>query len=69
MTISTYHVESVLKAYSRQTNVESPARPERGNEGAHTDVVTLSSGGDKKEAFERISYTLLDILLKNENPG
>lgn len=66
MTISTYHVESVLKAYGRQSKVDGPARPERGISGRYNDVVTLtSSGGNKKEAFEKISYSLLDVLLKN----
>ena len=64
MTISTYHVESVLKAYSKQTRTENPARPERENSSRYTDVVTLSSGDNKKEVFERISYSLMDTLLK-----
>lgn len=66
MTISTYHVENVLKAYSKQTGVGASVRAEPENPTRHTDVVTLSSGSDKKEAFERISYSLLDILLKSE---
>jgi len=69
VTISTYHVESVLKAYSKQTKVESPVQTEREHPTQHADVVTLSYGGDKKEAFEKISYTLFDILLKNEKSG
>ena len=66
MTISTYHVEGVLKAYSKQTRAENSIRPESGAPTRYTDMVTLSSGDNKKEAFERISYSLMDILLKNE---
>lgn len=66
MTISTYHVENVLKAYSKQTRIGTSVRSEPENPTRPTDVVTLSSVSDKKEAFERISYSLLDILLKSE---
>jgi len=66
VTISTYHVENVLKAYSKQTRAGTSVRAETESSTRHNDVVTLSSGGDKKEAFERISYSLLDILFKNE---
>ncbi len=66
MTISTYHVESVLKAYGKQSKPGNPVRPEREDPGRYTDVVTLSSsGGNKKEAFEKISYSLLDTLLRS----
>ena len=66
MTISTYHVESVLKAYGRQSRADSPVRSERENSVRYNDVVTLSSAsGSKREAFEKISYSLLDVLLKN----
>jgi hypothetical protein len=66
VTISTYHVEGVLKAYSKQTRAENSIRREAEGSTRYTDVVTLSSGGSKKEVFERISYSLLDILLKKE---
>jgi len=66
VTISTYHVEGVLKAYSKQTREENSIRQEPEGSTRYTDMVTLSSGDNKKEAFERISYSLMDILLKNE---
>jgi len=69
VTISTYHVENVLKAYSKQTRAHTSVRTEPENSARYADVVTLSSEGGKKEAFERISYSLLDILLKNEKSG
>ena len=65
MTISTYHVEGVLKAYNKQTREENAIRPEVETAHGRADMVTLSFGDNKKEAFERISYSLMDILLKN----
>lgn len=65
VTISTYHVEGVLKAYNKQNQAESSIRPEAETARERADTVTLSFGDNKKEAFERISYSLMDILLKN----
>jgi len=65
VTISTYHVEGVLKAYNKQTQAENSIRPEAETAQERADMVTLSFGDNKKEAFERISYSLMDILLKN----
>ena len=64
MTISTYQVESVLKAYSKQTWVQNriPRKSEALNK--YVDIVTLTSEGNKKEDYEKISYSLLDILPK-----
>ncbi|MBW2655996.1 MAG: hypothetical protein JRC91_14115 [Deltaproteobacteria bacterium] len=64
MTISTYQVESVLKAYSKQTRVENPIRLKAENVNKYADIVTLTSESNKKEAFDKISYSLLDILSK-----
>ncbi|MBU8849113.1 MAG: hypothetical protein KOO65_09580 [Desulfobacterales bacterium] len=64
MTITTYQVESVLKAYSKQTRVGNPIRLKSENLNKYTDIVTLTSEGNNKEAFDKISYSLLDILSK-----
>ena len=66
MTISTYQVESVLKAYSRQTRMENRIHSKPENLNKYADIVTLSSGENKKEAFDKISYSLLDIILQNK---
>ena len=66
MTISTYHVESVLKAYGKQTRLENPIHRKSENLNKYTDTVTLSSGENRKEAFDKISYSLLDIILQNK---
>ncbi len=65
VTISTHRVESVLKAYSKQTKTENSDRTDSKDPARYNDVVTLSSGEEKKSAFDRISYSLLDIMLKN----
>lgn len=64
MTISTYQVESVIKAYSKQTWLKNPVRRQPENLNKYTDIVTLSSESNKKENFDQISYNRLDILPK-----
>jgi hypothetical protein len=64
MTISTYQVESVIKAYSKQTWLKNPARRPSENLNKYADIVTLSSESNKKENFDQISYNRLDILPK-----
>ena len=64
MTISAYQVDSVLKAYSKQTRTENPVRRKPEVLNKYADIVTLSSENDKKEAFDKISYSLVDVLLK-----
>ncbi len=66
MTISTYQVESVLKVYNKQTKVENRIHHKQENLNKKADIVTLSSGENKKEAFDKISYNLLDVILQNK---
>lgn len=69
MTISAYQVDNVIKAYHKQSKaptrleVQQAARPER-----YRDVVTLSSSQEavQGEAYEKISYSLRDILLREK---
>jgi len=63
MTISTYHVDSVLKAYNKQTRMDGNIQNRPDNSHAIDDVVTLSSKDSRKETFDRISYNLVDVLL------
>ena len=66
MTISTYQVENVLKIYNKQTKIENRLHHKLENLNKQADIVTLSSGENKKEAFDKISYNLLDIILQNK---
>ena len=68
MTISPYQVENVLKAYNKQIETRKSIPKSNDNPVQYSDVVTLSSGSDKEEAFEKISYGLLDIILQNKKP-
>lgn len=63
MTISTYHVDSVLKAYNKQTRMDNSIRNKPDNSQTIDDVVTLSPQDSRKETFDRISYNLVDVLL------
>jgi hypothetical protein len=69
MTISAYQVDNVIKAYSRQNNTRlRPDTPHAvGQDNQYKDVVTLSGNEDMKaEAYKKISYSLLDVLLKGK---
>lgn len=67
MTISSYKVESVLRAYSRQNDNAKGSSVRYGDEPAkYSDTVTLSSRDGKAKAYEKISYGLLDIILRSE---
>lgn len=68
MTISSYRLENVLNAYKKQIETRKSVPRSNDSPTGHTDVVTLSSGNNKEEAFEKISSTLLDIILQNKKP-
>lgn len=66
MTITPYHVDNVLSAYTRQNKMKVSNATPRENvpEGKHSDVVTLSVKEENKaEQFEKISYSLRDVIL------
>ncbi|HQK99689.1 MAG TPA: hypothetical protein PK090_02890 [Smithellaceae bacterium] len=71
MTITPYHLDSVLNAYTRQSKVKvsSFVQSEMKREGTLKDVVSLSSTEDAQrlQEMDAISYTLRDFLLKDRN--
>jgi hypothetical protein len=69
MTISAYQVDNVIKAYSRQnkTKLRLDIPQSAGQDNKYRDVVTLSGSEDMRaEAYKKISYSLLDVLLKGK---
>ena len=66
MTISTYQIDNVLKAYSRQSKVSlRPAAQDVAKASPrYADVVSLSAEQEKPEIYDKISYSLMDVLLK-----
>lgn len=66
MTISTYQIDNILKAYSRQSKVGSqPAAQDVQKSGPrYADVVSLSPEQEKPEVYDKISYSLMDVILK-----
>jgi hypothetical protein len=69
MTISAYQVDRVIKAYSKQSKVG--IRPDAGSVASrdrYKDVVTSDSKGLSADTYERISYNLLDTILKEKTP-
>jgi hypothetical protein len=68
MGISSYQIDSVIKAYNKQSNARlrldiKSAQPQ----GKYTDMVTLSGNeGLTADTYDKISYNLMDILLKGK---
>lgn len=67
MTISTYQVDSVIRAYSKQhrsrLKADFPGEATRDPQG---DTVTISSNDQAKADFyAKVSYTLLDAIRRN----
>lgn len=66
MTISSYKVESVLRAYNKQGNAKNAAIDKMHESERYQDTVTLSSTEDIKNVYEKISYGLLDSLFHSK---
>ena len=66
MTISSYQIDNILKAYSKHNKVKASASPQLENAAGekYVDIVTLDST-DKTAVYDKISYSLMDILLKS----
>ncbi|MEN6319136.1 MAG: hypothetical protein ABFD82_10335 [Syntrophaceae bacterium] len=66
MTISSYQIDNILKAYSKQNKVRTGTLTQtdmpKGEK--YVDVVNLDSI-DKTAVYDKISYSLMDILLKS----
>jgi hypothetical protein len=70
MSITPYQIKNVLNAYTRQSKVRiSPsASKEGGPDKQYRDIVSLSVKDEhKEEELEKISYSLRDVLLKDDN--
>lgn len=65
MTISSYQVDGIIKAYNKQSRLKMRQSIPQGNQAdKYTDVVTLSVGRAPDEAaYKAISYNLLDVIL------
>jgi hypothetical protein len=67
MTISTYQVDNVIKAYTKQIKLNkrpSSSQILKGTE-HYADLVSLSRDLEKQDAYQKISYSLLEVILKN----
>ncbi len=64
MAITSYKIDSVIKAYSKQERMNRSTF-HNPLTSSLTDAVTLSNNDSKQEAYEKITYTLLDIILTN----
>ena len=68
MTVSAYQVDNVIKAYSKQNKTRLRLDTQQNMvQDRFRDVVTLSGSEDMRvDAYKKISYSLLDILLKDK---
>jgi len=68
MTISVYQIDSVIKAYNKQTKNKLDNTNQRAVDvnNNYRDCVTLSNPPvDRVAAFEKISYNIRDIIVKS----
>ena len=67
MTISSYQIDNILKAYSKQNKEKAGTslQPDTDKGAKCDDAVTLDPG-DKTATYDKISYSLVDILLKSK---
>jgi hypothetical protein len=67
MTISSYRIDNILKAYRKQNKakVGTSQQPDATEGAKYADVVTLDSA-DKTAVYDKISYSLMDVLLKSK---
>lgn len=66
MTISAYQIDNVIKSYSKQHRGrlrfdEPAANPARS---ADSDLVTLKGDTGEADIYQKISYSLMDLLKK-----
>jgi hypothetical protein len=68
MTISVYQADNVIKAYNKQSKARFRLDvPQNPSQDRYADLVTLSGGDSlRADANKKISYSLLDVLLKDK---
>lgn len=68
MTISDYQADNVIKAYNKQSKARLRlAARQNPSPDRYADLVTLSgSDSQRADANKKISYSLLDVLLKDK---
>ena len=68
MTVSAYQIDNVIKAYSKQSKDRLRLDPKTAPlQERYMDVVTLSGNeGLTADTYKKISYNLLDVLLKDK---
>jgi hypothetical protein len=70
MTISAYQIDSVISAYSKQNRMKTRSSqfPDGAGTAKQVDVVSLSPKGlEAAEAFKKISYSLIDVIMKEKD--
>jgi len=68
MTISSYKVERVLRVYNKQNNSKESISNKTKDSDRYQCAVNLSSVNEKKNVYEKISHSLLDVILQNNKP-
>ena len=66
MTISAYQVDNVIKVYNKQTKARFPNEEPLAGQAQFgpSDFVTLLEQVGNNDVYQKISYTLLDLLKK-----
>jgi len=67
VTDSSYQIDNIIKSYSKHNKAKTSASSQTNllEDEKHVDVVTLDSS-DKTAVYDKISYSLRDILTKSK---
>jgi hypothetical protein len=67
MTISTYQVDNVIKAFNKQIRLNRRPSASQGLPGKkpYVDLPSPAYDFDKKDSYQKISDSLLNVILKN----
>lgn len=67
MTDPSYQIDNILKSYSKHKKAKTSATLPKNlpDDEKYVDVVTLDSSEDKTAVYDKISYSLRDVLTKS----
>lgn len=69
MTASAYQIDKVIKAYHKQMKSRRPLNIRQKSSDGFADCISLSGEDARAAAYQKISYTLADILRHGKKPS
>ena len=68
VTISVYQVDNLIKAYNKQTRPNMSPFVSQGSKikGQYVEMLSQTTDFDKKDSYQKISDSLLNVILKDK---